>query len=75
MPGMKSYSPTINQLRLPLILLITFAHSYSGVRAGDYIVETMLANERILSAFASLKSKCTKSRFFWFKSTSRLQTS
>ena len=34
MPGMKSYSPTINQLRLPLIVLITFAHSYSGVRTG-----------------------------------------
>ena len=25
---------TISQLRLPLIVLITFAHSYSGVRAG-----------------------------------------
>ena len=25
---------TFNQLRLPLIVLITFAHSYSGVRAG-----------------------------------------
>ena len=25
---------TINQLRLPLIVLITFAHSYSGVRVG-----------------------------------------
>ena len=33
MPGMKSYSPTINQLRLPLVILITFAHSYSGVKA------------------------------------------
>ena len=35
---------TFSQLRLPLIVLITFAHSYSGVRAGDYIVETMSAN-------------------------------
>ena len=25
---------TFSQLRLPLIVLITFAHSYSGVRAG-----------------------------------------
>ena len=25
---------TISQLRLPLIVLITFTHSYSGVKAG-----------------------------------------
>lgn len=28
------YIDTIKQLRLPLIVLITFAHSYSGVRVG-----------------------------------------
>ena len=41
-----------------------------GDDAIVYSFDTTLPNDKIRSAFASLKSKCAKSRFLWFKSTS-----
>lgn len=37
---------TIKQLRLPLIVLITFAHSYSGVRGGVHAMGRWLGHLR-----------------------------